>query len=601
MSSTGSKSSSTKKTRNKAVDSKLIQRLYVFLRPYKGYIVLALALTLLTAWLGPLRPYLTQIAVDEYIAVNDTQGLFRIVLLFAAVLAGEFVLLVSSTYLTRWIGQGALFSMRSAVFEKIQRLHVQFFDRNPIGRLITRTTSDIEALSELLSSGVVNIIGDMFRIIFIMGFMLALSVELSVVAIVTLPVLIYATILFKRLVRVAFLNVRDQIARLNSFVQEHINGMSVVQMFGREKREMARFVEINEDHTAAHIKTVFYFSIFWPVVEVLSSIAMALVIWYGGAKALGGGVTFGVLLAFIQYVRLFFMPIRDLSDKFNTLQSALASSERIFDILDTDNKILDPVNPVVLGEIRGEVEFRNVWFRYNDSEEYVLKDVSFCAKAGQTVAIVGATGAGKTTIINLITRFYDIERGEILLDGVDIRQLSLKQLRESFGLVLQENALFSGSLLENITLGNPAISREAVERVVTLVQADSFIRNLPGELDFVLHERGASLSMGQRQMVCFVRALVYNPAIIVLDEATSSVDTETETLVNSALQQLLKDRTSLIIAHRISTIQHADTILVMHKGEIREAGPHADLVSLDHGIYRRLYEMQYRDQIVTTG
>lgn len=600
MNSTDSESGNKSKSKTKAVDSTLIRRLYVFLAPYKSYLIVALILTLFTAYLGPLRPYLTQIAVDDHIAVNDTEGLFRIILLFAAVLVGEFFLLVSSTYLTRWIGQGALYSMRTAVFSKIQNLHVQFFDKNPLGRLITRTTSDIEALSDLLSSGVVNIIGDIFRIIFILFFMLTLSWELSLVSLVTLPVLIYATIIFKRLVRVAFLNVRDQIARLNSFIQEHINGMSVVQLFGQEEREMVRFKKINEDHTKAHIKTIFYFSIFWPVVEVLASLAMALVIWYGGARMLSGDVTFGMLLAFIQYVRLFFMPIRDLSDKFNTLQSALASSERIFGILDTKNLIESPDNPTPDRKIDGNIEFRNVWFRYNSTEDYVLKNVSFTLEAGKSMAVVGATGAGKTTIINLITRFYDIEQGEILLDGVNIKEYDLQHLRTTFGLVLQDNALFSGTILENINLGNEIISREAVENIVNLVQADRFINKLPGGLDYVLNERGASLSMGQRQLICFIRAIAYNPSIIILDEATSNVDTETETLVNNALSIMLKGRTSFIVAHRLSTIQSANTILVMHKGEIREMGSHKQLINKKDGIYRRLYELQYKDQLIAS-
>jgi ATP-binding cassette, subfamily B, multidrug efflux pump len=601
MSSTGSSDKSTQNSKRKAVDSTLIQRLFVFLKPYKTHLLAALLLTLVAAYLGPLRPYLIQIAVDDYIAVNDREGLFKIILFFLAVLFGEFILLVITTYLTRWIGQGALYSLRLAVFEKIQHLHVQFFDKNPIGRLITRTTSDIEALNDLLSSGVVNIIGDLFRIGFILFFMFSLSWELSLVSLITLPVLVYATIIFKRLVRVAFLNVRDQVARLNSFVQEHINGMGIVQIFSREKQEMKRFKKVNQDHTDAHIKTVFYFSIFWPVVEVISSVAMALVIWYGGARALSGVVTFGVLLAFIQYVRLFFLPIRDLSDKFNTLQSALASSERIFDILDTKNMISEPSDPVSLSSIKGDIEFRDVWFRYNPGEEFVLKGVSFTVKAGQSLAVVGATGAGKSTLINLITRFYDIEKGAILIDGHDIRTLSLHDLRSAFGLVLQDNALFSGSVLENITLGNPAITRSHVENVVEMVEADRFINKLPGHLDYILQERGGSLSMGQRQVICFIRALVYNPAIIVLDEATSSVDTETEDLVNSALAILLSSRTSIVIAHRLSTIQHADQILVMHKGKIAESGCHKDLVLVENGLYRKLYELQYKDQLAGTG
>lgn len=597
MSSTDSKSSSSSEKKTKAIDSKLIKRLYVYLKPYNGLILLALVLTLSTAFFGPLRPYLTQIAVDDHIANKDIDGLFGIIILFGLVLFGEFVFLVFSTYLTRWIGQGALYKLRIDIFNKIQNLHTQFFDRNPIGRLITRTTSDVEALNEILSSGVVNIIGDLFRIIFILIFMFMLSWELTLASFVTLPLLIYSTILFKRLVRVAFLDVRDQIARLNSFIQEHINGMAIVQLFNRQKQEFERFKSINAEHREAHITTIFYFSIFWPVIELLSNVAMALVIWYGGARVLMDELTFGILLAFIQYVRLFFMPIRDLSDKFNTLQSALASSERIFGILDTQNEILDPINPFIPEKIVGKIEFKNVWFKYNEKEDYILKDVSFELEPGKTMAVVGATGAGKSTLINLIMRFYDIQQGEILLDGVNIREYRLNDLRMTFGLVLQDNALFSGTILNNITLGNPDISRNHVDEIIRMIEADGFIYKLPGKLDHVLSERGSSLSMGQRQLICFIRAIAYNPTVIVLDEATSSVDSETEYLVGQALKVLLKNRTSLIIAHRLSTIQHSDIILVMHKGEIRESGTHRSLLKKDNGIYRRLYEIQYKDQI----
>lgn len=598
MSSKDSKSSENSDKKDKPVDSKLIKRLYAYLRPYNSYLVLALVLTLGTAFFGPLRPYLTQIAVDDYIAKGDIPGLLEIIILFGVILTAEFILLVFSTYLTRWIGQGALYSLRTQVFSKIQNLHTQYFDKNPIGRLITRTTSDIEALNDLLSSGVVNIIGDVFRIIFILVFMFILSWELTIISLLTLPLLIYSTIIFKRLVRVAFLDVRDQIARLNSFVQEHINGMSIVQLYNRQKQEYERFKSINSDHRKAHITTIFYFSIFWPVVEVLSSIAMALVLWYGGARVLTDHVTFGILLAFIQYVRLFFMPIRDLSDKFNTLQSALASSERIFGVLDVNNKIVNSDNPQIPELKKGLVEFRNVWFTYNSDDEYILKDVSFTIEPGQTVAVVGATGAGKTTLINLIMRFYDIQKGEILLDGINIRLYDVKELRRNFGLVLQENALFSGTILNNVTLGNPEITRERVQQIVKMVEADTFIDKLPAGLDHQISERGASLSMGQRQLVCFIRALAYNPGIIILDEATSSVDSETEFLVSKALRELLQNRGSLIIAHRLSTIQHADKILVMHKGEIRESGTHKELITLENGIYRRLYEIQYKEQFV---
>ncbi|MDZ7773696.1 MAG: ABC transporter ATP-binding protein [Balneolaceae bacterium] len=585
--------------KDKAVDSDLLRRLYFFLKPYRWYVVLGIALTLGAAYLGAVRPWLVKVAVDDYIASNDLDGLMHIVLLLVAALVGEFVLLVFNTYLTRWFGQGTLFSMRNAVFEKIQSLHVQFFDRNPIGKLITRTTSDIEALSDLLSDGVVNIIGDLFRLFFILYFMLSMSWELTLVAVSVLPILFYATFLFKSKVRVSFLKVRDQIARLNSFVQEHINGMAIVQLFNREEREKDKFKEINAGHREAYIETIFYFALFWPAVEVIASLAMALVLWYGGGRALmspeQGAITFGILISFLQYVRQFFRPIQGLSEKFNTLQSALASSERIFNVLDTPNEIEDPEEPAEVGRPRGEIEFKNVWFGYNE-EETVLRDVSFHADPGQTVAIVGATGAGKSTIINLLMRFYDIDQGSILLDGVDIRDLRLKDLRAHFALVLQDNALFSGSILENITLGHPEISEKRVKEVAAEIGADQFIDRLPGGYRYELSERGGSISMGQRQLICFVRAMVFDPAILVLDEATSSVDSETEEVVNRACDRLMEGRTSIVIAHRLSTIHEADTILVMHRGEIRERGTHSELLDRPGGIYRKLYELQYKDQ-----
>lgn len=582
---------------DKAVDSDLLRRLYQFIKPYRWYVVLGIALTLGAAFLGTVRPKLTQIAVDEYIRNKDFDGLLWIILLLIGALVGEFFLLVINTYLTRWFGQGTLFNMRNAVFKKIQSLHVQFFDKNPIGRLITRTTSDIEALSDLLSDGVVNIIGDMFRLFFILYFMFSMSWELSLVAISVLPLLFYATFLFKAKVRVSFLKVRDQIARLNSFVQEHINGMAIVQLFNKEEREREKFKSINAGHREAYIETIFYFAIFWPLVEVIASLAMALVIWYGGGRALMDQVTFGILLAFVQYVRDFFRPIQGLSEKFNTLQSALASSERIFNVLDTENKITDPENPETIDDPKGDIKFENVWFGYNQ-EETVLKNISFEAKPGQTIAIVGATGAGKSTIINLLMRFYDINEGSIKLDGVDIRNLKINELRSNFALVLQDNALFSGTIRENITLGNPDISEEEVMRTARSIGADKFINKLPGGLNYKLAERGKSISMGQRQLICFIRAMVYNPNILILDEATSSVDSETEETVNKACEKLMEDRTSIVIAHRLSTIQGADKILVMHKGEIRETGTHQQLIEKEEGIYRKLYELQYKDELL---
>lgn len=582
----------------KAADKTLIKRLYFYIQPFIGYIVIAIFLSLAVAYLGTVRPKLTQIAVDEYIALDDFEGLFTVILLLFGTLVGEFILLMVNTYLTRWFGQNALYSLRSAVFEKIRSLHVQYFDRSPIGRLITRTTSDVEALSELLSDGVVAIIGDFFRIIFILYFMFSMNWELSLVTIAILPVLFYSTFWFKERVRVSFLKVRDQISHLNSFVQEHINGMKVVQLFNREQYQHEKFKKINQDHKEAHVETIFYFSIFWPLVEVLASFAMALIVWYGGARALMGGVSFGILLAFIQYARQFFQPIRGLSEKFNTLQSALASSERIFEVLDTEHQINTPDSPKTLNNPKGYITFNNVWFRYNEEGSWILQDVSFQVQPGQHLAIVGATGAGKTTIINLLLRFYEIQKGTICIDGVDITELDLSELRTLFGLVLQDHSIFTGTVYENIALGNSDISLARVKKAAEAVEASRFIEKLPGGYQHLLQKQGSALSMGQKQLICFVRALVYNPLIMVLDEATSSVDSETEALVNIASKKAMHGRTTIAVAHRLSTIQDADTILVMHKGEIREVGTHQELLTQDHGIYRKLYELQYKDQSV---
>lgn len=586
------------KTTKKAADKILIKRLYFFIKPFVGYIALAIILSLAVAYLGTVRPKLTQIAVDDYIAFDDFEGLFTVILLLFGALVGEFILLMVNTYLTRWFGQNALYSLRSAVFEKIRSLHVQYFDRSPIGRLITRTTSDVEALSELLSDGVVAIIGDLFRIIFILYFMFSMNWELSLVTIAILPVLFLATFWFKERVRVSFLKVRDELSHLNSFVQEHINGMKVVQIFNRQQYQHEKFQKINQKHKEAHVETILYFSIFWPLIEVLASFAMALIVWYGGGRALMGGVSFGVLLAFIQYARQFFQPIRGLSEKFNTLQSALASSERIFEVLDTKHQIHTPDSPKTLNSPKGHITFNNVWFRYNDEGSWILQDVSFEVQPGQHLAIVGATGAGKTTIINLLLRFYEIQKGSICIDGFDINELDLSELRTLFGLVLQDHSIFTGTVYENIALGNADISLAKVKKAAEDVEANSFIEKLPGSYQYLLQKQGSSLSMGQKQLICFVRALVYNPLIMVLDEATSSVDSETETLVNIASKKAMQGRTTIAIAHRLSTIQDADTILVMHKGQIREVGTHQELLTQNHGIYRKLYELQYKDQSV---
>jgi ATP-binding cassette subfamily B protein len=587
-------------TRAQGFDSHLFRRIVGYLKPYRGWVVLALALVVGVAYLGPLRPYLVQVAIDEHIVPGDLGGLMRVIGLLVGALMLEGVLAFAGGYLTQWIGQNAIYDLRTRVFDHIVRQPLRFFDRQPIGRLITRTTSDVESLSDVLSQGVVTILGDLGRLFFIGYFMFSLDATLALVSLSVMPLMVWATMTFRKKVRVQYRETRKHVARLNAFLQEHVTGMGVVQLFGREEEEARRFAAINDDNRRAQIKTIFYFALFWPAVEIIAAVALGLVLWTGGLSALGGGVTLGVLVAFIQYVRQFFEPIRNLSDQYNTLQSAMAGAERIFGVLDTDEALTEPERAPSERPLRGRIAFEDVWFTYDrdlapdEEPNWILKGVSFVVEPGRSAAFVGATGAGKSTIIGLLLRFYDVQKGRITVDGVDVRDYPLETLRRGIGLVLQDVFLFSGTIERNITLGED-VPRERVEAAARLIGADRFIERLPQGYDQDVRERGANLSHGQRQLLSFVRAVVYNPAVLVLDEATSSVDTETEEIVQRALETLLEGRTSLVVAHRLSTIQHSDQILVMHRGEIRERGTHQELLAMN-GLYRRLYELQYREQ-----
>jgi ATP-binding cassette subfamily B protein len=584
-------------------DGQLLRRIAHYLKPYLGWVVLALAITLVGSFLGPLRPWLVQRGIDNYIVVGDLEGLQRIILYLALALLGEGLLSFAENYLTQYIGQQAIYDLRTTVFRHVQDQPLAFFDNTPIGRLITRTTSDVEALSDVLSSGLIVALGDLFKLFFIAYFMFTLNWVLAVVTLLVMPLMVWVTFWFRNNVREQYRETRKQVSRLNSFIQEHVTGMHIVQLFNREEEEMDRFESINDEHRAAHLKTIFYYAIFWPSIEFISTIALAAVLWFGGLRAMAGSaLTLGVLVAFIQYARQFFEPIRDLSNQYDTLQRAMAGAERIFGLLEEDHRLPEPDDPVELDAVEGRIEFKNVWFAYEDDNDgnpdWVLKDVSFTVEPGETVALVGATGAGKSTVMNLLLRFYEIQRGQILVDGHDIRDFRLHDLRRHIGLVLQDVFLFSGSVRRNLTLDDPSVEEDTMRRAAEVVQADQFIERLPEGYDQDVKERGSSLSHGQRQLLAFVRALLYGPDVMVLDEATSSVDTETEALIQQALERLTEGRTTLAIAHRLSTIQDADEILVMHKGEIRERGTHQELLAVD-GLYRKLYDLQYADQSQT--
>ena len=585
----------------KAYDARLMRRLLRYLRPYRLKVALAVVMLIAASGLDLVGPYLTAQAIDVAIPRKDLNFLAVLAGIYMLTLVLALLLSYAQTLVTVWIGQRVMFDLRTEIFAQLQRLSLRFFDRNPVGRLMTRLTSDVEALNEMFTSGVVAVFGDIFTLVFIVGIMLTMNWELALVSFTVIPLVYAAAHWFRKNVRRSYREIRVKLARINAFLQERITGMNVVQLFGRELPELERFKAINAEHLRAHLHSIHYYALFWPLIEFLAAVAVALVLWYGGLNVLEGTLTVGVVAAFLQYVRRFYRPIQDLSEKFNILQSAMASSERIFKLLDSEPTVPDPVTPKPLPvPLRGTIEFRDVWFAYNMAgrrddgtpPDWVLKGVSFRAAPGERLAIVGHTGAGKTTIINLLMRFYDVQQGAILLDGTDVREFTQRELRSVIKLVLQDVYLFSGNARFNIRLGAESITEEQMIAAAQRVGVDRFISRLPERYDHPLGERGASLSVGERQLLSFARALAFDPKILILDEATSSVDSEIEAQIQAALEELMRGRTSLVIAHRLSTIQNADRILVLHHGELVEEGTHAEL--LEKGkLYARLYELQF--------
>lgn len=576
------------------LDLNVLKRLFRFVKPYKAYFYFLIFLTVALALLVPARPYLIQVTIDKYVGIKDYNGLLSMVLLLVGLLILQAIVQYLHTYFSGWLGQHIIRDIRIKLFRHIENLRLQFFDKTPIGRLVTRNISDVETLSDVFSQGLAAMVGDILQLIVILVVMFYTNWKLTLVSLSTLPLLILSTYVFKEKIKVAFNDVRNAVSNLNSFVQEHITGMNIIQIFNSEEREYEKFKEINKEHRRANLKSVLYYSVYYPVAEVIQAAGIGLVVWYGAGQVIQEEVTLGILIAFIMYIQMFFRPIRMIADRFNTLQMGIVSSNRLFNLLDSNEYISD--NGTFAPEtIKGEVKFDKVSFAYID-EDYVLKDISFEVSPGQTVALVGATGAGKSSVINLLSRFYEINKGTITMDGVDVREYDLAALRRQIGVVLQDVFLFSDTIANNITLGNPDIPRSKIMEAAELVGAAEFINRLPGKLDYNVMERGSTLSVGQRQLISFVRAMVYDPKIIVLDEATSSVDTETEELIQNAIGKLMVGRTSIVIAHRLSTIQKADKIIVLDKGVIVESGTHDEL--LDHdGYYAQLHQMQYKEVV----
>jgi ATP-binding cassette, subfamily B, multidrug efflux pump len=572
-------------------DLAVLSRLSHYIKPYRGYFVLQVSLTLLTAILATVKPYFVQHAIDNEIANGDLPGLYLIVSILVALLVGHTLVYYANTYLADWIGQTIIRDIRTKLYNHLLKFRLSFFDKTPIGQLVTRNVSDIETLSNFTSEGLAGILGDILQLIFILGFMLYMNWKLTLISLSVLPLLLISTYVFKEKIKASFNMVRTAVSNLNTFVQEHITGMAIVQLFNSEEREYKKFERINQEHRDANLKSVLYYSIYFPIAEIIGASGIGLLVWMGSKEVLSGYTTAGTLISFIMYISMFFRPIRMIADRFNTLQLAVVSADRIFKLLDKVEEI--PADGhLEVGNIKGAVEFKNVSFAYID-EQYVLKNISFTAEQGQTIALVGPTGAGKSSIINLISRLYDIQKGSIAIDGIDVKDFKLKQLRTQIGTVLQDVFLFSDSIRNNITLHNEAISDEQIWEAAELVGAASFIRQLPGQLDYKVMERGGTLSVGQRQLVSFIRTLVYDPKIIILDEATSSIDSDTEELIQDAILKLMKGRTAIVIAHRLSTVQHADCILVLEKGEIKERGTHQELLQ-QNGLYHQMATVQFK-------
>jgi len=593
----------------KAYDSRLMRRLLQYMKPYKWRVVLALVMVAIVTPLELAPPLIFRKAIDSYFvpALNHLlpessawTGIGWLSLIFFAVLTFDFLAQYIQIRIMQRVGQQTMYDMRREIFIHMQRLPMSYFDRNPVGRLVTRVTTDVDALNDLFAAGVVTMINDFFLLVVMAGLLFKIDTRLALATLAVLPGILIVTMIFRKFVRDANRRIRTAIARINAFLQEYISGMSIVQLFNREQKAMDEFGKRNRDNMLAWRDAILAYALFYPAVEFLSFATIALIYWSGGNRILSGGLTLGVLTAFTMFAQRFFRPIQDLSEKFNILQSAMAASERIFKLLDEPVVVESDPNAIPLDHPRGEIEFRNVWFSYRNvpepaDEDWVLRDVSFRVAPGQTFAIVGHTGAGKTTLISLLLRFYDVQRGQILLDGKDIRLIELQDLRRQFGIVLQDPFLFTGTIETNVRLGTPGIDRNTVERAIDEIGLGEFVRSLPEGVASNVNERGSTLSVGQRQLINFARALAHNPRFLILDEATSSVDTKTEMLIREALGRLLSGRTALVIAHRLSTIQHADRILVFHKGRLREQGAHQELLA-QRGIYYRLYQLQYKEQ-----